>query len=140
LEKEKLEISQILDKLTTATERGNIDQIKGIWLESENDLLIGTESNEKLEGWNEIQDALKKQFRTFHETLISITDQSIWISEDGKIAWFYEELNYNFVFEDQAMEFKGIRVTGVLKKTEGKWRMVNQHLSVPAKLNMVKSR
>ena len=129
---EKLEVSRLLDNLAAATESGNFEIIEDIWLPSEDVMLIGTDSNEKLEGWDAISNAIEKQFGTFEETLISITDQNIWLNDAGDFAWFFEELNYNFVYEDKAMTFKGIRFTGVMQKIEGKWRLVQQHLSIPA--------
>jgi ketosteroid isomerase-like protein len=139
LAQEKLEVSQILDKLAAATESGNFEMIEEIWLPSKDALLIGTDSGEKLEGWEEISKAIKNQFGTFEETLISITDQTIWIHEDASIAWFFEEVNYNFVFEEKAMAFEGIRFTGIMQKVDGKWRLVQQHLSIPAEPVMVQT-
>jgi len=136
---EKLEISQLLDNLAAASESGNFGIIESIWLPSEDALLIGTERNEKLEGWEEISVAIKKQFGTFEKTFISITDQIIWLNDDADIAWFFEELNYNFIYENKAMTFEGIRFTGVMKKIEGKWRLVQQHMSIPAKLEMIET-
>lgn len=137
LAQEKLEISQLLDNLLVATESGDFEMIAKIWLPSEDALLIGTDSGEKLDGWEEISTAIKKQFGTLEEMLISITDQTIWIHEDASVAWFFEELNYNFVFEEKAMTFEGIRFTGIMQKVDGKWRLVQQHLSIPAEPEMV---
>ncbi|MBN1651982.1 MAG: nuclear transport factor 2 family protein [Bacteroidales bacterium] len=138
-EKEKMEISQLLDNLVTASETGNFEMIEDIWYPSDDAFLIGTESDEKLEGWDEISSAIKKQFGNFEETLISITDQSIWMNDDATVAWFFEALNYNFVYEDKAMTFEGIRFTGVMQKKEGVWRLVQQHMSIPAQLEMVET-
>ena len=77
--------------------------------------------------------------RTFEKTFISITEQNIWLNDDASVAWFFEELNYNFIYENKAMTFEGIRFTGVMKKIDGKWRLVQQHMSIPAKLEMVES-
>jgi ketosteroid isomerase-like protein len=139
LTQEKLDVSQVLDNLAAATESGNFEMIETIWYSSEDVLLIGTESGQKLEGWDEISAAIKKQFGTFEETLISITDQSIWIHEDASAAWFYEELNYNFVYEEKAMAIEGIRFTGIMQKIDGKWRLIQQHMSVPAELEMIET-
>lgn len=136
LEKEKMAVSQLLDGLATATECGNFDMIQKIWLHADDVLLIGTESDEKLVGWPDISKTIQKQFGLFEKTLISITDQSIWVNDDATIAWFFEELNYNFVYENKAMTFTGIRFTGVLEKIDGEWRLVQQHMSIPAELEM----
>lgn len=141
VDQEKLEISKMLDNLATAYEGGNFDMIKNIWLPSEDVLAIGTENGEKLEGWKEISAAIKKQLGSFEKTYISITDQSIWLNKDATTAWFYEELNYNFVYEEKAMKFTGIRFTGVmLKQNDGSWRLVQQHMSIPSELEMVAPR
>ncbi len=137
---EKLEISQILDNLAAASESGNFKLIEKIWLHSEDVMLIGTENDEQLEGWEEISAAIKKQFGAFNQTLISITDQTIWLNDDATVAWFFEELNYNFVYEEKAMSFVGIRFTGVMQKINDKWRLVHQHMSIPAELEMVETR
>ena len=50
LAQEKLEISQLLDNLVVATESGDFEMIAKIWLPSEDALLIGTDSGEKLDG------------------------------------------------------------------------------------------
>lgn len=136
---EKSEISLLLDNLAAATESGNFEMIEQIWLPAEDALLIGTDSGEKLEGWEAISTAIKKQFGAFEETLISIRDQAIWINKDASVAWFFEELNYNFVFEEKAMAFEGIRFTGVMLKVDGKWRLARQHLSIPAQFEMVET-
>lgn len=137
--KEKMDISQLLDNLVTASETGNFNMIEGIWYPSDDAFLIGTESHEKLEGWDAISTAIKKQFRDFDKTLISITDQSIWLNDDATVAWFFEALNYNFVYEEKAMTFEGIRFTGVMQKKDGVWRLVQQHMSIPAQLEMVET-
>jgi len=136
---EKLEISQILDNLATAYEGGNFDLIENIWLPSKDILAVGTDNNEKLEGWEEISTIIKRQLGTFEETFISITDQDIWINDDASVAWFFEELNYNFVYKEKAMTFTGIRFTGVMLKQDSKWRLVQQHMSIPAALEMVET-
>lgn len=131
IEKEKATISELLDQLATATESGNLEMIEKIWCPKDHTLLIGTESSEKLEGWAQIKEAIGGQSDSFSETLISITDQNIWLSDDGKTAWFYEELNYNFIINDKAMSFEGIRFTGVfVKNVEFGWKLVQGHLSV----------
>lgn len=140
LAQEKSEVSLVLDNLAAATESGNFEMIEKIWLPSEDALLIGTDSGENLDGWEEISKAIRKQFGTFEETLISITDQRIWIHKDASVAWFFEELNYNFVYEEKAMTFEGIRFTGIMQKVDGKWRLVQQHMSIPSELEMVETK
>ena len=137
IEKEKAKVSELLDLLAAATESGDMQAVEKIWCPKEEAMLIGTESTEKLVGWNQIKKAIDIQNSSFSETLISITDQNIWMDEDARTAWFFEELNYNFIYKDKARSFEGIRFTGVFKKsTENEWRLVQGHMSVPAHMDM----
>jgi ketosteroid isomerase-like protein len=138
-EKAKANISELLDQLANSTETGNMSLVEKIWCPKEETMLIGTENNEKLMGWTAIKDAIQGQFSKLNETLISITDQNIWISKDGGTAWFFEELNYNFIYKDHAMSIEGIRFTGVfIKNSEGAWKLVQGHMSAPSSLDVAK--
>ena len=137
IEKEKARISELLDQLATATESGNIQAIEGIWCPKDKSMLLGTENSEKLMGWAEIKKAISGQSSAFSEMLISITDQNIWLDQDGGTAWFFEELNYNFIYQDKAMSFEGIRFTGVfVKSKEGDWKLIQGHMSVPSEVEV----
>lgn len=137
LAKEEAKVTELLDLLASSTESGNIEMIEKIWLPSEDVVLIGTENDEKLVGWSQIKEAITGQASSFEETLISITDQNVWFDRDARTAWFFEELNYNFIYNNKAMSLDGIRFTGVLYKTdEGEWKLVQGHLSMPASIDM----
>lgn len=132
VEKELSEIRTILEKYELASENENFEICEEIWSPREDIVLIGTHRDEKLMGWEEIEEAIKSQHGSFEETFISITDQEIRLNKTGNTAWFSECLSFNFIYNDEAMSYEGIRFTGVLEKTEGKWRLVQGHLSIPA--------
>jgi hypothetical protein len=137
LAKEKAKVTELLDLLAASTESGNMEMIEKIWLPSEDVILIGTENDEKLVGWSQIKDAISGQASSFDETLISITDQNVWFDRDARTAWFFEELNYNFIYNNKAMSLDGIRFTGVFFKTDkGEWKLVQGHLSMPASIDI----
>jgi ketosteroid isomerase-like protein len=139
MEKEKAKVTELLDLLATSTESGNLEMVEKIWCPKEDVLLIGTENDEKLEGWSQIKEAMTGQFNSFEETLISITDQKVSLDRDARTAWFYEELNYNFIYNNKAMSIDGIRYTGVfVKSDEGEWRLVQGHFSIPTSIDMTK--
>lgn len=136
-EKEEAKISELLDLLASSTESGDIEMIEQIWYPKEDVILIGTEDNEKLMGWATIKKTMSGQFNSLNETLISITDQNISFDRDARTAWFFEEMNYNFIYNDQAMSLDGIRFTGVfIKNDEGIWKLVQGHVSLPASIDM----
>ncbi len=137
IEREKVE--NVLEKYMIAIENEDFQAIENIWESGDSAMLLGTDSDERLMGWQSIRDAYKKQFGLISDTYIAVNDQYIRVNEDGKMAWFSQRMNYSFLYQDKAMTFDGIRFTGVLKKNpEGHWKMVQGHLSVPAQVNLGK--
>lgn len=133
IEKEKAAIQFVLEKYVTANESQDMEIIKDIWCPSDRIVSFGTESGEKLVGIDAIRKAVQKQFNTFTDTYISKRDQIIEINETGNTAWFSEIINYNFIREGTPYSYEGLRYTGVLVKKDGKWKLVQTHMSVPEK-------
>ncbi|MCD4695656.1 MAG: nuclear transport factor 2 family protein [Bacteroidales bacterium] len=129
LEKQKVEL--VLEKYVIANEKQDIDLVHDIWAPEPDIVVFGTNSDEKLIGWNAIKDALDRQFGSFEETFISIHDQIIKINETGNTAWFSEIVNYNYIYQGETRQFEGLRFTGVLEKKDGDWYIVQSHMSIP---------
>ena len=101
-------------------------------------VLYGTDSDERLVGWNKIKEVIKRQFSMIENTYISASDQVINISDCGNTAWFAELLNYNFIYQGAAHSYDNIRFTGVMEKLDGHWVIVQAHLSLPASSKVIK--
>lgn len=132
LEKEKKEVALVLEKYVIANEDQKIELAEEIWADDEGIVAFGTGSDEKLVGWKAIRKTIQKQFDTFTDTYISVSDQKININNTGNTAWFSEIVNYNFIRDSIPMSYEGIRYTGVLEKRDGKWVIVQSHMSIPA--------
>jgi len=130
-QQEKESIKLVLEKYALANENQDINMIEEIWCPSDSIVSIGTESGEILQGFSHIKKAVQNQFEAFSNTYISYHDQIISISKDGNTAWFSEMVNYNFILNEKAMQYEGLRYTGVLVKKDGKWKLVQTHMSVP---------
>ncbi|MFP4470301.1 MAG: nuclear transport factor 2 family protein [Bacteroidales bacterium] len=131
VDKEKEAIKLVLEKYALANENQDMALIEDIWCPSERIVSFGTESDEKLVGFQQIKAAVESQFEDFSNTYISYRDQIIDLSEDGNTAWFSEIINYNFILDGEAHSYEGLRYTGVLVKKEGKWKLVQTHMSIP---------
>jgi len=129
LEKEKVEL--VLEKYVLANEKQDIEYVHEIWAESPDIVVIGTNSDEKLVGWESIREVMQRQFDSFQDTYISVHEQVIEINETGNTAWFSEFLNYNYIYQDEAKQYEGLRFTGVLEKIDGEWYIVQSHMSIP---------
>lgn len=124
-------IQAVLEKYVIAKEDQNFSLIEEVWAGNEDVYLLGTDSDEKFIGWEQIKDAITEQFSEFQQTYISTVEQSIKLNETGNTAWFVEVLSYNFVHEGKAKQFEGIRFTGVLQKHGDVWKLVQGHMSIP---------
>lgn len=129
-EKEIAEVKKVLDKYRYANENKDINLIEEIWSNDETIVSIGTERGERLIGFEKIKSVIERQFENFSNTFITPSDQIIQISDDGNTAWFSQMMNYNFIYEGKPYDFRNLRYTGVLVKKNGKWKLVQTHLSV----------
>jgi len=136
-EKEKIE--NVLEKFMIAVENEDYLAIENIWEPGDSTMMLGTDSHERLMGWQKIQNAYKNQFNLISDTFVSVQDQYIRVNCSGNTAWFSQRMNYNFIYDSVARSFEGIRFTGVLQKNDsGDWKMVQGHLSLPAHVNIGK--
>jgi len=131
LNKEKEDIELVLEKYVIANEDQKIELAEEIWADDEDIVAFGTNSNEKLVGWKAIKNIIQKQFDTFSNTFISVDDQKVNINKSGNTAWFSALVNYNFIYDSIPLSYEGVRFTGVLEKREGKWVIVQSHMSIP---------
>ena len=130
-QKEIENVALVLEKYVIANERQDLDLVHEIWAPYPDIVVFGTNSDEKLIGWESIRDALQRQFSTFEDTYISVRDQVIKVNETGNTAWFSEVMNYNYIYKGEAKQFEGLRFTGVLQKHNGEWYIVQSHVSIP---------
>jgi ketosteroid isomerase-like protein len=130
-DKEMSDIRMLLEQYELARESEDFATVEHLWAQDEDIVLFGTEGDEQLVGIEAIKKAMSRQFDEVENTLINISDQKIRINQAGNTAWFSEVLDYNFIYLGEDMSFEGIRFTGVLEKIDGKWQLVQGHLSVP---------
>jgi hypothetical protein len=82
----------------------------------------------KFVGWNVIAQALQEEFSTVERLEIPIKELHVW--KHGEIAWFAMEIDYiRHLGKDQVMTLP-LRNTGVLKRRDGHWVLVNWHESL----------
>ncbi|MCB2221063.1 MAG: nuclear transport factor 2 family protein [Bacteroidetes bacterium] len=131
LNAERENVALVLEKYVIANEKEDIDLVHEIWAASPDIVVFGTNSDEKIVGWEAIKEALERQYSAFEDTYISVRDQVIHIDPTGNFAWFSEMMNYNYIYQGEAKQFEGLRFTGVLQKIDGVWYIVQSHISIP---------
>jgi ketosteroid isomerase-like protein len=129
-------VENLIERYQIASENEDFFMLENTWAIDGQISLIGTDSHEKLMGWQAIKNAFGKQFGLVSDMLIAADDLHINFSHSGTTAWFSQRMKYNFIYGDTAHEYDGLRLTGVADKTGGEWRLVQVHLSVPAQINI----
>lgn len=135
-EADKAAIENLLENYILANENQDFELIENIWAPNDDIILYGTDSDERLMGWVNIESAIKEQFGLITDTYISASNQFIKLNCTGNTAWFAETLNYNYMYKGEAHSYEGLRFTGVVEKIEGKWVLVQAHLSLPASVGI----
>jgi hypothetical protein len=124
-------VALVLERYIIANETKNLHLVEQVWAPKDDIVVIGTNTDESLIGWENIKVAMKRQFDSFEDTYISVRDQLISINETGNTAWFSEIINYNYIYQGKAVQYEGLRFTGVLEKKNDDWLIVQSHLSIP---------
>jgi ketosteroid isomerase-like protein len=139
LTRDEEQIENMLEKYMIAVENEDYLSIEKMWDTGDSTMMLGTDSHERLMGWQKIQQAYRNQFSLISETFVSVQDQYIRLNCTGNTAWFSQRMNYNFIYDSVARSFEGIRFTGVIvKNKENEWKIVQGHLSLPAHVNIGK--
>ncbi|HHN47489.1 MAG TPA: hypothetical protein ENN08_00890 [Bacteroidales bacterium] len=131
ISEEKAKILRVIENYIVANETQNIKLMEEVWAIHDNIEAFGTAASERLQGWEALKRVFVHQFNTFTDTYISARDQIVNIDDAGNVAWFSQMINYNFLLEGTPKRFEGVRHTGVLKKIDGQWKMMQMHLSMP---------
>ena len=83
-------------------------------------------------GWEQFSKVLDGWMDPKNKALgFDIRDLRIVFSEMGNVAWFSAVVDDEGEFDGEPWGAKDIRWTGVLEKRNGKWVIVQQHMSEP---------
>ena len=128
---EMQEVKAVIDRFGRMWEDedlGTFDEL----IARDNDLIvIGTDDAEYIVGFDAFRKAREQQYASYENVEFNIYDQSIKLSQSGDVAWFSETFDLFLIAGNQSVSLEGIRLTGVLEKRDGKWKVVQLHTSVP---------
>ncbi len=128
VEAEKANIRTVLDQYAEAWKSSNIDHFSKIF-SRDVDMVI-FDSQKKYVGWEAWKERLQNSFDFINDVNITFRDYSIKVHRSGTTAWLSSLEDATWISQDQPDEVKGMRVTWVLEKIEGKWVIVQGHWSV----------
>ena len=116
---------------------GSIDVAKKTF--AKDAIIIGTDESEFLVGWDKIKKSLMGQIEEIENPKFVTKDLKIVMSDNSDMASYSQILNFSYrtpTTESSSgvkYEINDIRNSGVIKKIDGNWKIVQIHWSVGVK-------
>ena len=126
-----IEVKMVVDLYMEAFERGDSTLFASLMAEDEKMITFGTDAAERWVGKRNLIASFEKQVNAFDVESIDISHQVIRLNQSNSTAWFSEIADWNIRIGDDRDSIKGIRITGVLEKQAGGWKIVQFHTSAP---------
>jgi len=113
-------VSDTLDALHMAASEANFDRYFGLY--AEDAVFYGTDATER---WTraEFESYAAPHFEAGRGWTYHMTERNVYVSEDGRFAWFDERLDNASLGET--------RGSGVLRLSERGWQVVQYNLTIP---------
>ena len=116
---------------------GSIDVAKKTF--AKDAIIIGTDESEFLVGWDKIKKSLMGQIEVIENPKFVTKDLKIVMSDNSDMASYSQILNFSYrtpTTESSSgvkYEINDIRNSGVIKKIDGNWKIVQIHWSIGVK-------
>lgn len=128
---ERASISSLCDQYSKAWATENIDLFSSLF-DHTGDLVI-FDGSSTYNGWENWKSKLESSFPSAQDVKVSFRDHKIRINSAGDAAFMTASEDVSYIENGKSFSFKGMRVTWILIKTEGKWVIIHGHWSVPVK-------
>ena len=73
---------------------GDLKAFSETMAKDKNMITFGTDASERWDGWNELEDSVDLQFKTFNVKSVNRKNKSLKISNSGDVAWFSEIVDW----------------------------------------------
>lgn len=131
LSPEVQEVKAVIDRFGRLWEEEDLQAFADLVAHDDDMIVIGTDDAEYVVGYEPFEDARREQFASYENVEYNIYDQSIKLSQSGDVAWFAETFDLFLMAQGEPVSLEGIRLTGVLERRDGDWKIVQLHTSVP---------
>ena len=142
IEKVSSEVSMFINDQYEFLSIGSIDIAEKIF--SKDAILIGTDEEEYLIGWEKIKPAILGQIEAIENPKFVTRNLKVVIGDNGQMASYSQILDFSYRTTSTESssgvkyEIKNIRNSGVLKKMYGEWKIIQIHFSSGKKGQEVK--
>jgi ketosteroid isomerase-like protein len=123
----KREIEKIVKRTYAAFEALDAQELDENFSNTEMLTAFGTDQDEFFYGWKKYKSVHETQFRAVKSFRFASTDLRVF--EHGDTAWFSDRPRWQIETIAGEKVDTEIRITGVLVKDHGEWRIVQWHVS-----------
>ena len=127
----KNEVKATIEQFFISMDTQDIQLMKQIIAHDNQMVHIGTGENEIWRGWDELHSATKEQFKELEYYKAEIKDLQISLSDSNQVAWYSHLLDARIKSNQSVTQWEDARFTGVLKKQNGEWKIIQTHVSEP---------
>lgn len=121
------EVSNFISNQFDFFTNSSLEQAKNTF--SNDAVLIGTDEAEYLSGWSEIEPSIVGQL-AIKNPKFETRDLNIIMSSSGDMASYTQLLDFTFTVGEDSGEINNVRNSGVVKKINGEWKVVQIHWSI----------
>ena len=123
----KEEANKFIDSQWDFFENSSLESAKNVFYEK--GILIGTDKAEFYNNWEELEPSIKAQL-AIPNPKIQSRNRTTFISDDGNMVAFSEIFDLSFEMNEEMMSLNDIRSSGVIKKVNGEWKIIQMHNSI----------
>jgi ketosteroid isomerase-like protein len=135
--RDEQEIRVLEDQFAAAANAKDLDAIMKVYVPGNDLFVFDVGAPRQHVGW----DDYKKDWHDFLSMLpgpIKFTVSDLSVMSDGKIAYGHNIQHLSGAMADGSSMEMTVRVTDVYRKIDGKWLIVQEHVSVPIDFSMGK--
>ena len=127
----KKEVTDVLLRLIKAEESADISAFSECFAHDNTLVHIGTDRDEIWYNWVSFYEFAKAQIPKHKGETINHKETVVHHNPRGDVAWYSQLLDRCPETKGDNVSIEGFRHTGVMEKRDGKWVIVQSHLSFP---------
>jgi ketosteroid isomerase-like protein len=131
LNREKMEAGALLDKYIRAFESRDLALASEVYAHDRDLIVYGSSPSDRRLGWRQTEEYLRDYFISAESIEVALKERDIKVHASGDVAWFAQVLTWKEVEGGKTYTMDGLRISGVLEKRDGVWRIVQLHASGP---------
>jgi ketosteroid isomerase-like protein len=128
VEDEKTSIETLFNNYSDAWKELDIDKFSKMFLTSSDLIIISNEK--KFIGWDSWKNSLLDFFNSASKVVVTFKDHLIYVHPTGKLAWLSVLEDADWIQAGESLSIRDMRVTWVLEKIDGNWKIVQGHWSL----------